>query len=470
MTDALIAARGGRSLRVPRVPATSWILIGSVGAGALNYLFSLSLTLLLAPSQYSAFAAGQAIALVSGTVANTSVPWLLAREISRSPDGVAPAGVVWFAMVLNVVLGLAAAVLTVALSIGFAGFGLTMWLAAATLSFFIASTGMGWALGHARYGLLAVLILAEVLIRVVVGLGFVAAGAGTDGVFAAAVVGALAITVAMLRPMWSELRPVRAVLASRPLWRGAAGMGAVQALVTFVSVLDVLFMPLRFGTTGEVAGYQLAATLTRAPLFIALALATSAFPRLARLPGDREALSGTAQHVLAVLVPLLVLAATLPRPVLDAVLPAGYGDAVRFLPVTAALSTAYGLVVVQTTVFRADGRTRECLVALACTCLLSVSLMTVGSTLGVYPAALGALLAALAGLGALTAQVERRWRGAMRPSVRPLLLWLAVAVALCAARAVPWLWVCLAAATALQVVRTGLRGPDGLARIGTAPR
>lgn len=469
MTNALIAARGGRLLRLPRVPATSWILIASVAAGGLNYLFALSVTSLLTPSQYSAFAGGQAITLVTGTVANTSVPWLLAREISRSSEEPAPRGVLWFATVLNVVLGAGAAALTMALSVGFADLALMAWLGAATLGFFMASTGMGWALGRARFGLLAVLIVAEVAVKVVVGLVLVELGAGPSGVFVAALIGALVIALAMLRPMWSELRPTRAALSSPRLWRSAAGMGAVQAAVTLVSVVDVLFIPLCFGTKAA-AGYLVAATLTRAPLFIALAMATSAFPRLAQRPGERIALSSTVQHVLAVLVPLLTVIATLPRPVFDAVLPAGYVDAVRFLPLTAALSTTYGLVVVQTTVFRADGRTRECLLILAGACAISLACMALGSTIDVYAMAVGALVGALCGLAALTAQIERRWRGALRPDLRGLLVWLGVALALLLARSVPWLWLCLAAATAVQIVRAGVAAPERGEPIGFVQR
>lgn len=468
--DALIAVRRNRSLRLPRVPPTSWILIGSVGAGGLNYLFSLSMTALLTPPQYTAFAGGQAITLVTGTVANTSVPWLLAREISRSSDRTAPRGVVWFATVLNLVLGAGAAALTMGLSVGFADPALMAWLGAATLGFFMASTGMGWALGHARYQLLAVLIVAEVAVKVVVGVGLVAAGAGPPGVFIAALIGALVITGAMLRPMWRELRPTRAVLASRRLWRSAAGMGAVQAAVTLVSVIDVLFIPVCFGTRGEVAGYQVAATLTRAPLFVALAMATSAFPRLAQRPGDRLVLSATAQHVLSVLVPMLAVIATLPRPVFDSVLPSGYVDAVRFLPLTAALSTTYGLVVVQTTVFRADGRTRECLGILAGTCALSIICMTIGSTVDVYMTAVGALLGALGGLIALTVQIERRWARALRPNLRPLIPWLGAAAILALARAVPWVWACLAALAAMQIARAAVSTPERSERIEAPAR
>jgi O-antigen/teichoic acid export membrane protein len=443
----------------PRLSRASWILIGSVAAGGLNYVYALAMTALLAPSEYSTFAGGQAIMLITGTVANTSVPWLLAREISLASDRSRVRTVVWFAVMLNFAVGIGATALTVGLAAGFADLATAAWLGAATLSFFMASTGMGWALGHERLGLLAGLIVAEVAIKAALGLVLVAAGAGPAGAFAATLVGAVAITIYMLVPMRADLQP-SATLGSRYLWRSAAGMGGVQAAVTLLSVIDVLFVSLRFGGTRTAAGYQVAATLTRAPLFLALAFATAAFPRLARRPGDRAVLSAHTQHVLGVLVPLLAVIATLPGPVLTALLPHGYESAVRFVPLTAALSTAYGLVVLQTTIFRADGRTRECLWILGGACAVSLAGMAIGSTIGVYWLAVGALIGAITAVVALAVQTERRWRGAQRPELRPLLLWPAVCAVLIFARPVPWLWLCLAGAVSVQIVRAALASPE----------
>lgn len=444
----------------PRLSRASWILTGSVAAGGLNYMYALAMTALLAPSEYSTFAGGQAIMLITGTVANTSVPWLLAREISLARERSTVRKVVWFAVMLNFAVGIGASALTVGIAAGFADPATLGWLGAATLGFFIASTGMGWALGRERLGLLAGLIVAEVAIKAALGLTLVGAGTGPAGAFAATLGGALAITVYMLFPMRGDLRP-RLALGSRYLWRSAAGMGGVQAAVTLLSVIDVLFVSLRFGGTRTAAGYQVAATLTRAPLFLALAFATAAFPRLARRPGNPGVLSAHTQHVLGVLVPLLAVIATLPGPVLTALLPHGYQSAVRFLPLTAALSTAYGLVVLQTTVFRADGRTRECLSILAGACAVSIAGMAVGATVGgVYWLAVGALIGAITAVVALAVQTERLWRGAQRPELRPLLLWPAVCAVLIVTRPVPWLWLCLAGVVSVQIVRAALASPD----------
>ncbi len=446
------------TVRLGLSPA-SWILIGSVAAGGLNYMYALAMTALLAPPEYSTFAGGQAIMLITGTVANTSVPWLLAREISRARERSEVRTVVWFAVMLNFAVGIGAAALTVGLAAGFADVATVAWLGAATLSFFVASTGMGWALGRERLVLLAGLIVAEVAIKAALGLALVAAGAGPAGAFAATMGGALAITIYMLVVMRGDLRP-RIALGSRRLWRSAVGMGGVQAAVTLLSVIDVLFVSLRFGGTRTAASYQVAATLTRAPLFLALAFATAAFPRLARRPGDREVLSAHTKHVLGVLVPLLAVIATLPGPVLTALLPRDYVGAARFLPLTAAISTCYGLVVLQTTVFRADGRTRECLLTLAGACAVSLAGMAVGATFGVYWLAVGALMGAITAVVALAVQTERRWRGAQRPDLRTLLPWPAVCAVLVVTRPVPWLWLCLAGVVGVQIVRAALASPD----------
>ncbi len=457
-----------RSYRLRLSPA-SWILVATAIAGALNYFFALSMTGLLTPSQYSVFAGALATTLVAGTVANTSVPWLLAREISHPEQGSSARGIVWFATVLNFVVGMLAAALAVFVTAGFAGGDVMAWLGFATLGFFMASTGMGWAQGHERFGLLAVLIVAEVAIKVATGIPLVALGAGPAGAFAAALIGALVITLAMLRPMWGELGPSIAALGSRRLWRAAAGMGAVQGLVTLLSVIDVLFISVRLGPSRVAASYQLAATLTRAPLFIALALATAAFPQLVRRAGERATLSAHLQHVLTVLVPLLVVVASVPDSLLTNLLPAGYGGAVRFVPLTAAISTAYGLVVVQTTVFRAAGRARECIAILACACVASLGFMAAGAELGVYGLAAGALVGGLSAVGALAIQTERHWHGAQRPRLRPLLIWPVVAVALIAAREVPWVWLCAACLIAAYVARAALSPPEHTAASSDIP-
>ena len=77
MATAVIAPTRARG-------AEAWVTAGTVGAAALNYAFTLLLTLLLSGDDFAIFAAGQALLLVAGTVAAAGVPWVLAQAIARN--------------------------------------------------------------------------------------------------------------------------------------------------------------------------------------------------------------------------------------------------------------------------------------------------------------------------------------------------------------------------------------------------
>jgi O-antigen/teichoic acid export membrane protein len=236
-------------------------------------------------------------------------------------------------------------------------------------------------------------------------------------------------------------------------------MGLVQAGVAVLSVIDILFVSLRFGTTAQAARYQLSANLTRVPLFLALAFATAAFPSFARRPGDRATLSGHSERTLSVLLPILALLTTVPGSVLRIVLPASYAGAAHFLAVTAAISTIYGLVILQTTLFRAAARVRTCLLCLAFGIVVAVACMAALSRFGILGAGIGALIGATATLAALGVQTERLWPGAHRPGLRPLILWPCVTVVLVLLRGIPWLWAAVAVIVVAEVIRAALRAP-----------
>jgi hypothetical protein len=237
-------------------------------------------------------------------------------------------------------------------------------------------------------------------------------------------------------------------------------MGAVQAGVTLLSVIDVLFVSLHFGATRAAAQYQVSATLTRFPLFIAIAMATAVFPTLAQRPGDRAVLSAHLEHLLLVLVPILLLVASVPAAVIHAVLPTAYGHAVKFFPLTAGISTVCGVVLFQTTVFRATGVGESCLQSLGTGIAVAVVCMSGGAVGGIFDAGLGALAGALAAATSLALRTEKRWPGAQRPSLSKLGLWLFVGALLVAARSLTALWIAIAIAAGLATVRVPLSFPE----------
>jgi O-antigen/teichoic acid export membrane protein len=442
--------------RRPRLARASlpWLMLASIGAGALNYSYSLALAGILPAHQYSVFASGQALLLITGTVANAAVPWLLARELARGGDS---NGVVWFAFVLNLGEGLIAGAGVTLIALGFTDVANGLWIGLATVGFFVASTGMGWAQGYERFGLLACLILGEVAIKVIVGVPLALDGAGAAGPFIAALAGGVAIFVVMLRPMAAQLAPNLASLRQAGLWRQAIGMGAIQATVTAMSVADVLLVAFRFGTDSRTAAYQVAATAARTPLFIAIALATQAFPALARRPGSHVLVSAYQARLISVFAPLLIMATTLPVMHAAHLLPATYSAAVRYIPITSVTGTAYALVIFQTTVLRAGGQVRATMAVLGVGTAVSVLTMLVGSELGVMGLGVGAALGGWLTVAGLSLLIERVWPGAQRPGVRQCVVWLGVACVMAAARVWPVAWVIGAVALCPVVGYSALR-------------
>jgi O-antigen/teichoic acid export membrane protein len=434
-----------------------WILVGTVCAGLLNYLFGLAMVGLFRPAQYSVFASANALLLVMGTVANAAVPWLLAREIAKRREGQADQGAVWAALVLNLVEGAIAGAIAFVIALTFAGENVAAWVGAATLGFFVASTGMGWALGHERFALLAGLVVAEVVVRIACATLLVALGFGPAGAYIGAVLGAAVIFVAMLPAMWHELRPRRGGLDT-DVWRTALGTASVQALVTALSVADVLFVSLRFKTGPMTASYQVAATLARTPLFVALAFATESFPALARRPGDPRLLSSGLERILGVLGPVTVIVMTVPQFAIVHLLPAGYHSIGTFLPIVALIGAGYSLVIVQSAPLRAAGHVGVCLGALAAGLTASLACMFVGSMSGISGMAVGAAAGAWVTVAALALVTERAWPGAARPELRPVALWIGAGVVLFLCRGVPELWLVGAAVAGTAVLRAALRG------------
>ena len=165
------------------------IVMATVLSGVLNYSYTLVLTHLLPTRSYSAFSSTLAILLVAGTVANAAVPWVLAQELGRSETEVDERRLFTAGLTLNTLLGLAAAGVGVVLAIGFLSGPSLFALAAGAFGFFVASTGMGWALGHSRYKLLATLVVAEVAVKVVAGIVLVSHGAGVFGAIGGGCIG-----------------------------------------------------------------------------------------------------------------------------------------------------------------------------------------------------------------------------------------------------------------------------------------
>ena len=422
-----------------------WVLVGTLLSGALNYGYTLALVLLLSPTEYSAFAGAQSLLLLAGTVAASTIPWVLAHELATgSGDHLRRQQAVWFALSVNAAQGLVAAVVVVAVSASFADPATLAALAGASLMVFVASTMLGWAQGLERFRLLGGLIVLEVVVKIALGVLLVEAGLGTAGAIGGAIFGAAAVIAVTGPAMNGDLRPSRFPTALRALWRKAIGMGSVQVGVTGLAVLDVIIAAVLLAAGSELATFQLAATLGRVPLFFAVAISTVVFPALSRDPSQGARVVDAFARLLWLSVPFYAAAATAPPELLNAVLPAGYEEVGRFLPFTAAAGVAYAAVLLSANCLKAISAFRVTLRALATAAVVVIPLLIAGAVafgeLGIAAtsAAGGALTLAL-----VMAAVVRIWPGLRwRLLVAPALLILALPI-LVLARDYTGIWIAL---------------------------
>ena len=135
-----------------RAPARAgWLLVATTASGAVNYAYAVVLTHGLAPPQYAAFAAGQALIIVAAAVAGAGIPWLIARELARAPhDPDRHAVVVTFGLWAGLAAGIALAVPLAGaeLVVGTARDAAVVALASVLLS--TGSTVLGYLQGHGR--------------------------------------------------------------------------------------------------------------------------------------------------------------------------------------------------------------------------------------------------------------------------------------------------------------------------------
>jgi O-antigen/teichoic acid export membrane protein len=441
-------ARGRRrAAPVSRVGADAWVTIGTVGAAALNYVYTLALTLLLPGDQFAILVAAQALLLVAGTVASSGVPWVMAGAIARAP-GQPGGALVRFAVRANVVQGIVAAIVVGVLARGFADAVQIGLIAVATVSVFVATVSMGWAQGRQRFQLLAWLTMGEVAAKVVVGTVLVLLGAEAAGAIAGALGGALAVMAVGLVVMREDLRAPRdTARAGATLVRGAAAMAALQAIVTGAAVIDAVLVVALVPAGSDVTSYTLAALLGRAPMFLGIALSTSVFPALSAAPDDHALVRGSLRRLTGLILPLIAVGATVPSVVLTSVLPDDYAAAHTYLGYTIVVGGGYAIATLQVGWFKAVGAYGVALRRLVVGGVIAVASIVVGAeTADVTGLAIGACVGAIVMVALLAQGAGRRWPGAQRPDRGSVLLGVGAAAVLIAAGAVPVLWVLLAAA------------------------
>lgn len=446
------------------------LALASAGAGGLNYAFLAVMGVLLPAGQFVTVAAGQGLLLVVGSAAASTVPWLTAQQLARTVTPQQRADAARVSVLTAGALAVVAAAGTAAVA-GFADPSERAVLALAAASVCLGQVGVGWAQGSGRFRLLASLVVGEVVLKVGVGVAAALAGAGALGVLASAAAGAALLVVAGVVLVGPRLAPRRApgpdrtappsgraagTARSRGLepgwWRTPLAVGSVRSAAAALMVVDVVLVALVLPAGRDVADYQLAMSLGRAPVFLATAVGQAYLAVLAARPRDAAPRRETWHRLVALALPAAAVIATVPTWWLARVLPGGEGVA-TYLPLAAGTGLVMALVQMVTTWGQVGQRLPRLATVLALACAVQGVLVLLGSRGGALGVAAATCTGALLALLVLLALTSTGVRLRLLPGLWPV----ASVLALVVLRPFPLVWLGAALCLGALVLRSLLR-------------
>jgi O-antigen/teichoic acid export membrane protein len=240
-----------------------------------------------------------------------------------------------------VVSGVTAAALVGVIALRFAAPAAVLALAISTFVIFLGTTTTGWLQGTDRMRSLAVLYVAENVLKNGAGvLLVVLARLGDTGALAAFGIGGLVMLARWPRTPRSlgQARLTgwgRRDLWRRDLWGRAARIAGAQSMVSLFVALDVVLVAVLPGNRALAASYQASATLARIPLFVAGAVATAFFPSLSRGESGGALAARALRMYAAVTLPVAAILITVPGHLLALIFPAQYAAVAMLLKFTA---------------------------------------------------------------------------------------------------------------------------------------
>jgi len=425
-----------------------WLMLSTVVIGALNYGYAIVLLRMLRTTDYPSYAAGQSLLLAVGAVAQSAVPWVLAHELATArTDRVRRRAAVSFATLANAVAGATGAVITIGVATRFASGPAQLAIGGSVLAIFVSNITTGWLQGECRFGLLAIVLIGEMVVKIVVGLGLVAAGAGGAGALAGFGAGALFAVVAGLPVMRRDLKPVLATDRLRKSLRTTLAMTTMQGVLAVQANLDVLLVAVLPLGLGQAAGYQAAAVLGRIPVFVSAGLAIVLFPLLAESE-DRRGVLRAAMGTYATIASCVVAAlCTAPARLVSLVIPGTFTGSAGLVPLLAAVGACVGVVGLLTAYLQALKRYRTTIPVQVAGVLASAAGVLAGGRIG-GPAgvAVGTTLAAATTAILLWASSGGSWRQGGPVPVRSLLPAALLAPILLLLRPHPAAWLAVAVA------------------------
>lgn len=447
--EELTAAHGAR-----------WTTIATAIVGLLNYGYAVMQTRLLNVATYSIFAAGQGLIIWATAISTVTVPWLLVQGMVRARSGAEQETAIRFAMLAGAASGAVAACVVGIIAAQFGGALTALVIALSTFIIFMGTVTTGWLQSQQRMCSLSFLYVGENVLKNLAGLFLVMAGLRVAGALAAFGIGGIVMLVRWPRLPHGAGRQWLAAAANRRLWHRAFRIAVVQGMVSLFAVVDVVLVALLPGSHASAASYQVSATLSRVPLFIAGGVVTAFFPSLSRQAAGGAIAARAVQMFMAVALPVTVVVATMPVAVAGAVFPPQYGAMVSFLKFTAVGGLAVGGVALVTAFYQAKDD-YSCLPWLGASLAGYVVVLLAGWRIGgIMGLAIGMALGAAATAALLGYRLVRReGRGifAQISVVEPIV----TAGALILLRPYPVAWIAVATLTGLRACTRFLR-PAGL--------
>ena len=405
----------------PRMGDEAVVVSATGVVSLLNYAYTLILLWLLPTREFAEVGSISALLLICGTISGAALPWVLAQEVLRSRDDRSRRRIaVTFCLFATVLQGAAAGLATCLIVVHYASGPVVAAAFCSVLLIFLAATAAGYFQGLQRFRLIAMLRVAEVVVKVGAGVGLVALGAGASGAVAGFALGAGLVAGVGLAYMAPDITWSWSALAGRSLWGSTQGLMAIQAGVAVLASMDVVIGSLVLGTAPALATYQAANILGRVPVFIGAALSIVIFPKMINGHGHpRVVIRDTVSLYLSLCVPITLVTATLPASVVGSLFPARYGDVGAILPWTAVAGLVMGAVNLTTTYFQAAGIYRRTASLLGLGVVLGVTLDVFGlEAHGIIGLAIAVAVGGAVVVGALMREIHRTWPGALRGTAR----------------------------------------------------
>lgn len=370
-------------VKVPRAHRTiagHGILLSASAAlvGVLSYTCTLLMTHALSPGDFSKFAAAQMLLGMVGIVTSALVPLPLSHAVTSFPPGSEERrDALAFAVLISVMAGLVAALVS-----GFvvAGLGSASTAAIVALSSFVLFLGAapsGWFQGELRFMRYTLKSVGEIVIRFLFSLLVVAFSWGATGAVLGFAMGGLALFTTP-KAFLQDLRWRPRVLAQKWRWAETADIAGALCVVSVLVGADVVVAAFLDPGSPATAGFQALASIAKAPVYIAAGTGIVMFPLLRRSGIDVNVvlLASLYSFGRMALFACATIAAS-PYALVAFVLPQKYHDSILILPWLALAGLGYASITLLVTILLGRRAYRRCQLG-----LILVTVLIPGSLLG----------------------------------------------------------------------------------------